>query len=227
MFQPPKPRYTICFYIFYGYISSDLCWLCQMMATKESEGPFPWATEKSSSSTPAKPISDRKHDDPTMVESKPMERKRKHTSMLETPSPKLERFLAECAAAPCISVNLCDLNASAGVALRHAIRTLEHLFQKQEPLIFKIGFTHSPVWRWSNNIYGYCKDKANWSNMIVFYCAEEPHGPAMMEAALIEKYGSTFAIYGTFVVYTKHQKSGSNISFFWIEQKNKLRQTRM
>ena len=109
--------------------------------------------------------------------------------MLETPSPKLERFLAECAAAPCISVNLCDLNASAGVALRHAIRTLEHLFQKQEPLIFKIGFTHSPVWRWSNNIYGYCK-----------------HGPAMMEAALIEKYGSTFAIYGTFVVYTKHQK---------------------
>ena len=161
------------------------------------------------------------------TESKPMERKRKHTSMLETPSPKLERFLAECAAAPCISVNLCDLNASAGVALRHAIRTLEHLFQKQEPLIFKIGFTHSPVWRWSNNIYGYCKDKANWSNMIVFYCAEEPHGPAMMEAALIEKYGSTFAIYGTLLFIPNTKKSGSNISFFWIEQKNKLRQTRM
>ena len=54
--------------------------------------------------------------------------------------------------------------------------------------MFKVGFTHSPLWRWGNAMYGYGKSKEKWSEMVVIYLAPESNSPAMLEAALIEKY---------------------------------------
>lgn len=85
------------------------------------------------------------------------------------------------------------LGVPAGKALQHAKNTVRNLFAKHEPLIFKFGYTHNPRWRWYNNIYGYHKDKFNkWTKMVILFEATEPSGPAMLEAALIELFGSTW-----------------------------------
>lgn len=110
----------------------------------------------------------------------------------DTMSPRMKTLSSQCQALGCISLKLCDLNALAGAVLLHAIQTLESLFRQQEPLIFKVGFSHDPIWRWSNDVYGYKNSKEKWSHMIILYYAKEPYSPAMLEAALIEKYKSTF-----------------------------------
>lgn len=84
------------------------------------------------------------------------------------------------------------VGAPAGKALQHAKRVMLTLFQKHEPLIFKIGYTHCPRWRWCNSIYGYKKDRVHkWSKMVILYESAEPFGPAMLEATLIDLFGCT------------------------------------
>ena len=81
----------------------------------------------------------------------------------------------------------------AGKVLLHAIRVMENLFRKHEPLIWKVGFTHNPSWRWGNELYGYTRARDKWAGMIVLYRSNEQFGPAMLEAALIEKFKSILA----------------------------------
>lgn len=88
---------------------------------------------------------------------------------------------------------LCAPDSSAGVVLRHAIRTLENLLRQEYPLIFKIGFSHNPIWRWQNQMYGYSYAKEKWSHMWILHYTHEPYTCAMLEAALIEKFGSASA----------------------------------
>lgn len=84
--------------------------------------------------------------------------------------------------------------ATAGAVLLHTKRIIKTLFQKQEPLIFKFGYTHSPHFRWKNSKYGYKFDRFNrWTSMIVLFESCESCGPAMLEAALIELFGSTLS----------------------------------
>ncbi len=80
----------------------------------------------------------------------------------------------------------------AGGVLKHCIAVMERTFTRLDPLIFKVGWTHNPVWRWSNKLYGYGNAREKWSNMVVLYVTHEPHGPAMLEAALIEKFKGTW-----------------------------------
>ena len=94
----------------------------------------------------------------------------------------------------CIAFKLPEWKAVSGSVISHAIRVIENLFSLWAPMIFKIGITHDPVWRWSNPIYGYSSARDKWSNMVVYYCSSEPFGPAMLEAALIEKYHSTASL---------------------------------
>lgn len=56
-------------------------------------------------------------------------------------------------------------------------------------MIFKVGFTHDPAWRWANSLYGYRKSRDRWNSMLVVYLSPEPYSACMMEATLIEKYG--------------------------------------
>ena len=64
-------------------------------------------------------------------------------------------------------------------------------FAKHDPMIFKIGYTHNAVWRWCNNLYGYKFDKIHkWERMVILYKSNEPFGPAMLEASLIDMFQS-------------------------------------
>ena len=84
-------------------------------------------------------------------------------------------------------------NATSGVAFRHAVQQVEKLFQQHDPCIFKFGFTHDPIWRWGNSLYGYRYASDKWSEMVLIFISKEAAGPAMMEAAMIEKYRSSLA----------------------------------
>ena len=55
-------------------------------------------------------------------------------------------------------------------------------------MIYKFGFTHDPVWRWSNNLYGYKHARDSWSQMVLLFVSKEAGAAGMMEAALIEKH---------------------------------------
>ena len=90
-----------------------------------------------------------------------------------------------------IDFRLPPINANAGGVLRHAVQTLESLFKKHSPVIFKVGYTHDPIWRWTNRLYGYHSSRDNFANMTVLYVSDEPYSAAMLEASLIEKYCST------------------------------------
>ena len=92
-----------------------------------------------------------------------------------------------------ISFCLPKLNAVAGAVLQHGIKVIEKTFSKQDPCIFKVGFTHNPVFRWCNDTYGYAHSVEKWSGMTVFYASPEPFSAAMLESALIEKYQSISA----------------------------------
>lgn len=106
----------------------------------------------------------------------------------------LKLMLHEAESIGCIDFRLpSNKNATAGGVLRHCSTVAEDLFDKWTPLIFKFGYTHNPVWRWSNKMYGYSRCTDRWSNMVVMYITTEPRGPAMLEAALIEKYQSIWA----------------------------------
>lgn len=91
------------------------------------------------------------------------------------------------------------LHSSSGNALKHCSCVLEKLMATQAPVAFKIGFTHNPDWRWGNKLYGYrhCK-KMKWSTMILMYVANEPFGPSMLEAALIDKFESISPAFSSF-----------------------------
>ncbi|CAE7358186.1 unnamed protein product [Symbiodinium natans] len=101
---------------------------------------------------------------------------------------------------------------NAGRVLAHAASTVEALFQQHGPMVFKIGWTHDAVWRWSNRRYGYQYDPHDcWDCMVVLFVATNPFGPAMLEAALIDKFTSAWSAPGdassgsgsfmTYVVY--------------------------
>jgi hypothetical protein len=96
-----------------------------------------------------------------------------------------------------ISFQLPEIGAVAGKALLHALAVLDRLFASWSPLIFKIGWTSNCVSRWCNKKYGYGMSRDQWHHMIVLYYSLEPSGPAMMEAALIEKYNITLFAYVT------------------------------
>ena len=103
-------------------------------------------------------------------------------------------WTAKCKASGTIAFCHPEKNLAAGCVLQHCLRTIDSIFHKHEPLIFKVGFTHDPLWRWGNTLYGYqhCKDR--WSGMLVLFVSNEPYSPAMLEAALIERYSSIWAI---------------------------------
>ena len=105
-------------------------------------------------------------------------------------SESLRALYSRCSSLGCIRFALPPFRCTAGVALRSAIRQTEVLFRKHEPLIYKFGFTHSPLWRWTNALYGYAHATDSWSEMVILYVTKESSGAAMMEAALIEKYQS-------------------------------------
>ena len=75
-----------------------------------------------------------------------------------------------------------------GTVLRHAIEVFEDLHSRNKPMSFKFGFTHDPVFRWSNPIYGYAKCVQKYERMDILYAATDAVGPGFLEAALVNLY---------------------------------------
>lgn len=94
----------------------------------------------------------------------------------------------------CIEFDVPKPGVTAGSVLKHSQRVLDAMFSKNDPCIFKVGWTHSPVWRWANKLYGYQQAVEKWTHMKVLYVSNEPHSPAMLEAALIDKHSCGFAL---------------------------------
>lgn len=104
----------------------------------------------------------------------------------------LQRMAGQAQALGCISFVLPTVvNPTAGAVLHHCTTVVQNILEKHYPLIFKLGFTHDAVWRWSNDIYGYAVSKDKWTHMIILHVASEPFSVAMLEAALIDKFGGT------------------------------------
>ena len=102
--------------------------------------------------------------------------------------PGVQSMLQESLLTGCITFRLPKSCAVAGGVLQHAVCVIEKQFQRYSPCIFKVGYTHNCMWRWSNNIYGYGSSRDKWSEMLVLYISGEAGSAAMLEAALIEKY---------------------------------------
>ena len=89
-----------------------------------------------------------------------------------------------------IQFKLPRVDALSGSVLKHCSEVFERLHHSENPMIFKIGFTHNPLWRWGNPMYGYNTSRDKWSCMVVVYVSDECHSASMLEAALIDKYKS-------------------------------------
>ena len=62
----------------------------------------------------------------------------------------LQHLIAQASAISSIHFALPKSNAVAGAVLAHAIKIVEKQFSQHDPMIFKLGFTHNPHWRWCN-----------------------------------------------------------------------------
>ena len=102
--------------------------------------------------------------------------------------PWYSQLVIPCQPLGCIDFDVPKSESTAGSVLKHSQRVVDSLLGHHWPCTYKIGWTHSPAWRWSNDIYGYHRDRDRWQKMIVFYVSEEPAGPAMLEAALVDQH---------------------------------------
>ena len=88
--------------------------------------------------------------------------------------------------------NLPVVGSSAGKVIQHCQRVIQTTIQKIEPATFKVGFSHNPVFRFNNDLYGYKYGKDRFEAMCVLYVSAEPTPAAFLEAALIQLFQGTF-----------------------------------
>lgn len=96
-----------------------------------------------------------------------------------------------------LDYNLPKQGAVAGQILSHARLVIEKLVKNQWPLIWKVGYSHDPEFRFRNRIYGYSGDRECWQAMLVVYVSHETVGPAFLEAALINTFQGSL-VHGDF-----------------------------
>ena len=156
---------------------------CFEQSSEECEGPFPWKT----------PLVSTAENGARWHSTARLSQNHGWVGRLPIPlqsHPCLRKLQEESASVGCISFDLPKPHAVAGQVLQHSVAVLERMFRKYEPLIFKIGFTHDPYFRWGNKLYGYAHAREKWAQMTILFITDEPYGPAMLEASLIDKFQS-------------------------------------
>ena len=103
--------------------------------------------------------------------------------------PRTAEILLQMDRDPVLAYKLPLPGSTAGKILDHACSTFESLYKKWQPMTFKFGITHCPSFRYHNVHYGYKFSKDPFEELLVVYGAGNPHGPAFLEAALIQKFG--------------------------------------
>lgn len=99
---------------------------------------------------------------------------------------------------PDLSHHLPRAGSSAGRVLQHAVNVFEGLLARHKPMTFKFGITNDPYKRWHSKTYGYKNGRDKFEAMIIIYAANNPYGPAFLEAALVDRFGSTLAAHHIF-----------------------------
>ena len=160
-----------------------------MSPTKVEDGPFPWQIPQPQTRTLAvKP----KTTDPSSVDTNRRISWELHIRE-SLDDPLVTTQLDELQNHDRISLWLPLKVTTAGVVLKHAVQVVENLFDNWSPMIYKFGFTSNPKVRWENRKYGYAHDRDKWEQMVVLYLSPEPWSPAMLEAALIDRYDGALA----------------------------------
>ena len=90
-----------------------------------------------------------------------------------------------------LSYSLPPPGSTAGKVLEFACSYFERLLKQWAPMTFKFGFTHDPGVRYYNPKFGYASSKDRFERMHVIYASSTCQGPAFLEAALIQRFGST------------------------------------
>ena len=80
-----------------------------------------------------------------------------------------------------------------GKILKHIYGVLDRYINKFWPMIYKIGATHSPVFRYSNQLYGYKWERVRWDGMMVCFCSAESTAVAFAEAAAIQRHKGSWS----------------------------------
>ena len=99
---------------------------------------------------------------------------------------------------PCMSLRLPKPGSTAGTVLKHCSQVFENLLEKNKPMTYKFGISHDPCLRWHNSRFGYKYGRDKFECMTIIYTASNGHGPAFLEAALIDRYGSFLIAFYSF-----------------------------
>ena len=160
-----------------------------MSPIKVEDGPFPWALPQQQARTVA--VTARTPDPSPSHKTRRVSWELHLRESLDDPAVNV--LLGELENHDRISLWLPLKVTTAGVVLNHAVQVVESLFESWSPMIFKFGFSSNPKVRWENRKYGYVHDRDKWERMVVLYLSSEPWSPAMLEAALIDRYDGTLA----------------------------------
>lgn len=98
---------------------------------------------------------------------------------------------------PFLGFSLSKPNSTAGKVLAHSASVFKACYSRFSPMTFKFGITHDPCCRFHNELWGYKHSFETFERMVVVYVAANPHGPAFLEAALIDRYNSSMARHET------------------------------
>ena len=102
---------------------------------------------------------------------------------------------------PYLDCYLPPKGSSSGKVLLHACRVIDSTLERKGPMVFKVGWTHCPSFRFRNSKYGYCYDRyQKWEQLVVLHTSVEPIGPSYLEAALIEKYRGILDILNSILI---------------------------
>ena len=102
--------------------------------------------------------------------------------------PRTEQIFEELSKHPAIDYDLPRKNSLSGKVLKHVYQVLDTYKERTWPMIYKAGFTHDPLFRWGNSLYGYQKEKVSWDGMMVVFCSQDALAAAYVEAALIQRH---------------------------------------
>ena len=110
--------------------------------------------------------------------------------------PRTHRVFEAIESHSCIDYQLPRRQALPGEILKHIYTCIERFRSKKWPMVFKVGVTHNPVFRYENDLFGYKFERTKWDGMRVVFCSHHSTSAAFAEAATIQKFkGAPSALY--------------------------------
>lgn len=185
---------NICFIIIKCSLRSDRL----EFASKASLGPYAWERPAAAFITPELKPDSPQGPQKISVASKPCDGVSSDEAFLQHDElkclPRSYDVFNKISTDPVLSCKLPRPGSTAGRVLEHSISCFERLYKRYQPMTFKIGITHCASFRWHNKCFGYKYSKDRFDRMLVVYATDNPHGPAFLEAALINLFkGNVFA----------------------------------